>query len=163
MIGRAVVVAETEGPAAAIAHYDGVVRRFGDDPAFADGVAEALVNKGIDLAEAQGTAAAMAVYEDVVRRFGETLAPSLHEHVVRALLNKGVAVADVEGPAAALSVLDTVPAPAWLPWRAARADLLARLGHGEAAIVEYDAALALGPSPAESLFLKRSRAASVTP
>jgi tetratricopeptide (TPR) repeat protein len=108
MIGRAVVVAETEGPAAAIAHYDGVVRRFGDDPAFADGVAEALVNKGIDLAEAQGPAAAMAVYEDVVRRFGETLAPSLHEHVVRALLNKGVAVADVEGPAAALAIFDEV-------------------------------------------------------
>jgi tetratricopeptide (TPR) repeat protein len=108
MIGRAVVVAETEGPAAAIAHYDGVVRRFGDDPAFADGVAEALVNKGIDLAEAQGPAAAMAVYEDVVRRFGDALAPTLHEHVVRALLNKGVAVADVEGPAAALAIFDEV-------------------------------------------------------
>ena len=77
--------------------------------------------------------------------------------------NRAVALAEVEGPAAALSVLDTVPAPDWLPWRAARADMLARLGHGEAAIVEYDAALALGPSPAESLFLKRSRAASVTP
>jgi RNA polymerase sigma-70 factor (ECF subfamily) len=75
--------------------------------------------------------------------------------------NRAVALAEVEGPSAALEALDAVPAPDWLPWRAARADLLARLGRGEAAVVEYDAALALGPSPAESLFLKRRRAASV--
>lgn len=76
--------------------------------------------------------------------------------------NRAVALAEVEGPAAALTALDRAPAPDWLPWRAARADLLARLGQGEAAVAEYDAALALGPSPAETLFLKRRRAASVT-
>lgn len=75
--------------------------------------------------------------------------------------NRAVALAEVEGPAAALTALDAVPSPEWLPWRAARADLLARLGHAEAAVAEYDAALALNPSPAETLFLKRRRAASV--
>lgn len=77
--------------------------------------------------------------------------------------NRAVALAEVEGPAAALSILDAVPALDWLPWRAARADLLARLGRGGAAVVEYDAALALCPSPAETLFLIRRRAASVPP
>lgn len=76
--------------------------------------------------------------------------------------NRAVVLAEVEGPAAGLTALDGAPASDWLPWRAARADLLARLGQGEAAVAEYDAALALGPSPAESLFLKRRRAASVT-
>jgi len=75
--------------------------------------------------------------------------------------NRAVALAEVEGPAAALTALDGAPTPDWLPWRAARADLLARLGQGEAAVAEYDAALSLGPSAAETLFLKRRRAASV--
>jgi RNA polymerase sigma-70 factor (ECF subfamily) len=77
--------------------------------------------------------------------------------------NRAVALAQVDGPAAALTALDEAPAPDWLPWRAARADLLARLGRGKAAVAEYDAALALGPSRAETLFLKRRRAASVSP
>jgi len=77
--------------------------------------------------------------------------------------NRAVALAEVEGPAAALTALERAPAADWLPWRAARADLLARLGRNEAAVAEYDAALALGPSPAETLFLKRRRAASVAP
>jgi len=75
--------------------------------------------------------------------------------------NRAVALAEVEGPAVALTALDRAPAADWLPWRAARADLLVRLGRNEAAVAEYDAALALGPSPAETLFLKRRRAASV--
>jgi RNA polymerase sigma-70 factor (ECF subfamily) len=77
--------------------------------------------------------------------------------------NRAVALAEVEDPAAALTALDAAPAPHWLPWRAARADMLARLGRGEAAVIEYDAALALNPPPAESLFLRRRRAASVVP
>jgi RNA polymerase sigma-70 factor, ECF subfamily len=39
--------------------------------------------------------------------------------------------------------------------------MLARLGRHEEAEQEYDAALALSPNPAEALFLKRRRAASV--
>lgn len=77
--------------------------------------------------------------------------------------NRAVALSEIEGPAVALTALDGAPAPDWLPWRAARADMFSRLGRGEAAVAEYNAALALGPSPAETLFLKRRRAASVDP
>jgi tetratricopeptide (TPR) repeat protein len=119
MVGKGVMVAETHGPAAAIAVYDDVIRQFGDDPTFAESIADALVNKGIDLAEVNGPAAAMEVYDEVVSRFGENVAPTLHEHVARALLNKGVGAADVQGPAAAIAIFDEVirrcmddPAPA---------------------------------------------------
>lgn len=77
--------------------------------------------------------------------------------------NRAVALAEVEGPAAALQALDRAPAPGWLPFHAVRADLLARLGRGPEAVADYDAALALAPSRAETLFLKRRRAASVSP
>ena len=76
-------------------------------------------------------------------------------------VNRAVALAEVEGSAIALAAIDAAAAPDWLPWRAARADLLARLGRGVEAAVEYDAALALSPLPAETLFLKRRRAASL--
>lgn len=75
--------------------------------------------------------------------------------------NRAVALAEVEGPAAALAALDAAPAPGWLPFHAARADLLARLGRPMEAAAEYDAALALRPAPAEALFLTRRRTASV--
>ena len=75
--------------------------------------------------------------------------------------NRAIAVSEVQGPAAALSLLDDAPQPDWLPWRAARADMLARLGRGSEAVAEYDSALALQPSPAEGLFLAARRAASV--
>lgn len=76
--------------------------------------------------------------------------------------NRAVAVGEVEGPAAALAALDQVPASGWLPFHAARADLLVRLGRDVEAAIEYDAALGLGPSVAETLFLRRRRTASVT-
>ncbi len=75
--------------------------------------------------------------------------------------NRAVALAEVEGPAAALAALEAAPTPGWLPFHAARADLLARLGRSGEAAADYDAALALGPAPAEGLFLARRRAASV--
>ena len=75
--------------------------------------------------------------------------------------NRAVALAEVAGPAAALAELDGAPAAGWLPFHAARAELLARLGRNAEAAAEYDAALALGPSRAEALFLARRRAASV--
>lgn len=75
--------------------------------------------------------------------------------------NRAIAVSELQGPAAALSLLDAATQPDWLPWRAARADMLARLGRGSEAVAEYDAALALRPSPAEGLFLAARRAASV--
>lgn len=75
--------------------------------------------------------------------------------------NRAIAVSELQGPAAALPLLDAAPQPDWLPWRAARADMLARLGRESEAVAEYDAALALQPSPAEALFLAARRAASV--
>ena len=81
------------------------------------------------------------------------------DQVVRT--NRSMAIAQVQGPATALPLLDATPQPDWLPWRAARADLLARLGRHTQAVAEYDAALALDPSPAEALFLAARRAASV--
>ena len=81
------------------------------------------------------------------------------DQVVRT--NRSMAIAHVQGPATALPLLDATPQPDWLPWRAARADLLARLGRHTQAVAEYDAALALDPSPAEALFLAARRAASV--
>lgn len=76
-------------------------------------------------------------------------------------VNRAVALAEVEGPAAALAALDDAAAPGWLPFHAARADLLARLGRGPEAAGDYQAALALSPSPAEALFLNRRQAVSV--
>ncbi len=73
--------------------------------------------------------------------------------------NRAVALAEVEGPDSAIAALDGTPVVGWLPWHAARADVLARLGRGEDAEAEYDAALALWPSPAEAKFLFARRAA----
>jgi RNA polymerase sigma-70 factor (ECF subfamily) len=75
--------------------------------------------------------------------------------------NRAVALAEASGPAAALAELDVVDATGWLPWHAARADMLARLGRHAEAVADYDAALSLTPNRAEALFLKRRRAASV--
>lgn len=76
--------------------------------------------------------------------------------------NRVVALAEVAGPKVALAALDEHPSLGWLPYHATRADLLSRLGRSTEAAVEYDAALALEPAPAETLFLTRRRAASVT-
>lgn len=75
--------------------------------------------------------------------------------------NRAVALAEVAGPEVALAALDELPSPGWLPYHATRADLLSRLGRSTEAVIEYDAALALEPAPAETLFLTRRRAASV--
>lgn len=76
-------------------------------------------------------------------------------------VNRAVALAEVHGPAAGLAELDAVDAAGWLPFHAARADLLSRLGRTEAARADYDAALSLNPAPAEALFLSARRDASV--
>jgi len=72
--------------------------------------------------------------------------------VIRA--NRAVALAEVEGAAAALDALLTIDAEGWLPLHAARAEMFSRLGRSADARQEYLAALALSPSPAETLFLQ---------
>lgn len=76
-------------------------------------------------------------------------------------LNRAVALAEVASPAAALEEVDGLASPAlaaYLPYHAVRADLLARLGLGDAARAAYASALALDPEPAERLWLENRRA-----
>jgi RNA polymerase sigma-70 factor (ECF subfamily) len=83
-------------------------------------------------------------------------------------VNRAVAVGMAEGPDAGLAALAAIRTDrdlhAWLPWQAARAGLCEQAGRREDALAAYDAALALGPAPAERLYLARRRAAvSVAP
>ncbi len=71
-------------------------------------------------------------------------------------LNRAIALAEVEGPAAGLQILDTLVAPdleGYHPYHAARADLLRRAGHAEAAAAAYQRAVGLATNPAERVFL----------
>jgi RNA polymerase sigma-70 factor (ECF subfamily) len=74
-------------------------------------------------------------------------------------LNRAVAVAMVDGPAAALALIEELEATGELAGyhllHAARADMLRRLGNGEAAGKSYEAALALVTNESERRFLLR--------
>jgi RNA polymerase sigma-70 factor (ECF subfamily) len=74
-------------------------------------------------------------------------------------VNRAVAVAEAQGPEAGLAALAAVQGPAglagWLPYQAARAGLCAKAGRTAEAAEALRAALALGPAPAERLFLAR--------
>jgi RNA polymerase sigma-70 factor (ECF subfamily) len=77
-------------------------------------------------------------------------------------LNRAVAVAALHGPAAglaALAALDPAAVEDYQPFHAARADLLARAGHPDAALDAYDRAIALTTNPSERRFLAHQRAA----
>jgi len=75
-------------------------------------------------------------------------------------LNRAVVLAEVEGIEAALAAVEALPAGQmadFLPYQAARADLLRRAGRGDEALAAYDACLALSPPPAEARWLARQR------
>ena len=75
-------------------------------------------------------------------------------------LNRAVALAEVAGVAAALAELDGLsgtPLQRFLPYQAVRADLLRRAGRNPDARAAYDAALGLGPTHAERLWLEERR------
>ena len=75
-------------------------------------------------------------------------------------INRAVAISRVHSPQdglAELDELDTDRLEDFLPFRAARADLLARAGRSGEALAEYDAALALDPEPAERRYLETRR------
>jgi RNA polymerase sigma-70 factor (ECF subfamily) len=81
-------------------------------------------------------------------------------------LNRAVAIGELQGPAAgldALAPLDVTALDGYQPYHAARADLLARAGHGEAAVAAYDRALALTTNPTERRFLEARRRAAAAP
>ncbi|RAK60070.1 RNA polymerase sigma factor [Phenylobacterium hankyongense] len=72
------------------------------------------------------------------------------------LVNRAVAVGEARGADQGLAALAAAGAPAdWLPYQAARAGLCAMAGRRAEAAEALAAALALGPAPAERLFLER--------
>jgi RNA polymerase sigma-70 factor, ECF subfamily len=74
-------------------------------------------------------------------------------------LNRAVALAEIDGPEPGLAAVDDLKLTGYHPYHVARADLLARLGHHEAAAAEYDAALACTANAAERRFLADRRRA----
>ena len=72
-------------------------------------------------------------------------------------VNRAVALAEAIGPEAGLAALRVIDASleGWLPFQAARASLCDRAGLKAEAAEAYAAALALGPAPAERLYLER--------
>ena len=81
-------------------------------------------------------------------------------------VNRAVALAAAESPEAGLAALEEAARgralDGWLPFQVARAALLERTGRMEEAAAAYATALALGPPPAERVYLGR-RAAALTP
>jgi len=77
-------------------------------------------------------------------------------------VNRAVAVGEAAGAEAGLAALEAIETDRrlemWLPWQAARAWLCERAGRMEEAMAAYDSALALGPAPAERVYLLRRRA-----
>jgi len=78
-----------------------------------------------------------------------------------AAINRAIAVAETDGPQAGLAALDDVGAgnrlASYQPYFAARAVLLARLGHGAEAAQAYDRAIGLERDPAVRRFLQQRR------
>lgn len=116
------------------------------------------IQAGVHAAHASRRRSGRTPWADVLGLYDALLAVR-NDPIVRT--NRAVALAETSGLAAALAELDGVGAAGWLPWHAARADVLVRLGRPAEAVADYDAALALSPNRAEALFLKRRRAASV--
>ncbi len=93
LVNKGVVLQRLNQPRAAVAAWDDLAARFGDEPvppALVEPVAGALVMKGGLLAEGNQLQDALAVLDEVVRRFGGNPAPVLLDHVATALGNKGV-------------------------------------------------------------------------
>ena len=67
----------------AVAAYDEVISRFGDDPAAAlrEQVATALDNKGTTLGQLGRSDDEVAAYDEVISRFGDDPAPALQKIV----------------------------------------------------------------------------------
>jgi RNA polymerase sigma-70 factor (ECF subfamily) len=76
-----------------------------------------------------------------------------------AQVNRAGALSEALGAQAGLDALAAIEGPArfaeWLPYQAARAGLFAKAGRAEEAADALRRALALGPAPAERLFLVR--------
>ena len=110
LLERGRAVRKLKRPEEALAAYDEVVRRFGENeaPALDETVAEALLEKGATLAGLHRQEEALATCDEVVGRYGESEAPTLLETVAKALFNKGVAFGELNRPEEALTAYGEV-------------------------------------------------------
>jgi RNA polymerase sigma-70 factor (ECF subfamily) len=75
-------------------------------------------------------------------------------------LNRAIAIGERDGAEAGLDALEELDASVldlYQPYHAARADLLARAGHGDDAVHAYDRAIALSTNSTERAFLEAQR------
>jgi RNA polymerase sigma-70 factor (ECF subfamily) len=80
---------------------------------------------------------------------------ALRPHAATAV-NRAVALGEAHGADVGLAALaEVADMHDWLPYQAALAGLSAKAGRWDAARAAYTAALALGPAPAERLYLER--------
>ncbi|MDR3352969.1 MAG: tetratricopeptide repeat protein [Zoogloeaceae bacterium] len=95
---------------AAIAAFDEVDRRFGQDvsPGVREWVARALGYKGVTLIPQGDADAGIAVYDEIARRFGQDASPGVREQVALALLNKGVTLEILDKTDAAIAIYDEI-------------------------------------------------------
>jgi tetratricopeptide (TPR) repeat protein len=134
---------------AAIAHYDAVVRFFGEDsaPATRYVVAQALNRKGRHFFRQDEIDARIAVYDEVDRRFGQ--GPYAREEVANALFHKGEALDELGDAKGAIATLEDIDrrfgkeADADVREKVAKAllrkgEILQRQGDNKAAIAIYD-------------------------
>ena len=112
------------------------------------------VQAAIQAVHAVAPTAAATDWPQIAALFGELW--RRHGSPVVAL-NRAVAIAMVDGPAAGLALIEPLADALadYHLWHAARADLLRRLGHTDAAIAAYRAALARVGSEPERRFLTR--------
>jgi RNA polymerase sigma-70 factor (ECF subfamily) len=78
-------------------------------------------------------------------------------------LNRAVALAEVAGPATALRAIEDLDLETYHLYHATRADLLARLGSHDDAVLAYDGAIRLATNAAERDFLRERRAVLLGP
>lgn len=88
---KGVALAELGRPDEAVAAFDDIVARYGDEPDLRRQVCLALVEKAVQLDCVEDE---IAVYDEIDARFGDEL--ELREEVVRALVDRSFALADLE-------------------------------------------------------------------
>lgn len=164
MVGQAATLAGQGRPEEALAAYEQVTARFGDDPAPALRAlaAEALLRKGITLGKLNRTAEAAAAYGQAATRLAGDPAPACRELLAAALVNQAVMLNRLDRPEEALpgaeqaaGIYDDL-AHAGSPAAAAGLDsarrLLARLRNRMArALLDRGTALADQGCPAEAV------------
>jgi len=77
-------------------------------------------------------------------------------------LNRAAAMAEAAEPHLAMCEIDSLDAQSlvnFLPYHALRVNILQRVGRVEESRLAYDAALGLGPGPAERIWLERRKRA----